>query len=160
MTRKRWRPVQPSSLEHATLLCTDYALHRHNRSIPQIADIVGVSKWTIHKWIGEGTIPTRRIRPFEFACDATFITQWIAGSAQKLVIDIPRGAAADQDSLLDLQNQMNEAVGLLTRFYRGDAEAPQVLQGVTQAMKQLAGHRANVVKADAPELGLFEGGAE
>ena len=48
----------------------------------------------------------------------------------------------------------------LTRFYRGEAEAADVLQGVTSAMGQLAGHRENVRKHDAPELALFGGDDE
>jgi len=160
MTRKRWKPVQPQTMQHAIRLCLDYALHRHNRSVAQVGDLVGVTEWTIYKWISEGSIPSKRVRPFEFACDATFVTGYLAASAQKLLFDIPAGQPADQASLLDLQNQVNEAVSLLTRFYRGDAEADDVLQGVTQAMKQLAGHRENVIKSDAPELALFEGGAE
>ncbi|ACL72750.1 putative bacteriophage repressor protein [Thioalkalivibrio sulfidiphilus HL-EbGr7] len=157
MTRKRWRPAQPQTMQHAIRLCLDYALHKHNRSVPRVADLIGTTEWTIYGWMKEGSIPSKRIRPFEFACDATFVTQYIATSAQKLVIDIPRGADADQDALLDLQNQLNEAVSLLTRFYRGGAEAEEVLQGVTLAMRQLAGHRENVIKSEAPELALFEG---
>ncbi|WP_234270891.1 hypothetical protein [Billgrantia ethanolica] len=147
-------------MNHAIRLCLDYALHKHNRSVARIGDLVGVSEWAIHKWVAEGSMPSKRIRPFEFACGCTFVTQYIATSALKLVIDIPSGQAADQDSLLDLQNQVNDAVSLLTRFYRGEVEAADVLEGTTQAMKQLAGHRENVIKAKAPELELFEGGDE
>jgi predicted site-specific integrase-resolvase len=160
MTRKRWKPVQPASMQHAIRLCLDYALHKHNRSVARVAELIGTSEWTIYKWMTDGSIPSKRIRPFEFACDATFITHYIATSAQKLVIDIPAGRAGSQDELLDLQNQLNDAVSLLTRFYRGEAEAADVLQGVTLAMQQLAGHRENARKHDAPELALFEGGEE
>ena len=160
MTRKRWKPAQPHSMQHAIRLCLDYALHKHNRSVARVAELIGTSEWTIYKWMTDGSIPSKRIRPFEFACDATFITHYIATSAQKLVIDIPTGRAGSQDELLDLQNQLNDAVSLLTRFYRGDAEAADVLQGVTLAMQQLAGHRENVRKHDAPELALFGGDAE
>jgi len=51
----------------------------------------------------------------------------------------------------------SQAVSLLTRFYRGDADTAEVLHGVTRAMEQLAGHRENVRKHDAPELALFGG---
>lgn len=157
MTRKRWKSVQPQTMQHAIRLCLDYALHKHNRSVARVADLVGTSEWTVYGWMKEGSIPSKRIRPFEFACDATFVTQYIAASAQKLVIDIPAGRSSNQDSLLDLQNHLNDAVSLLTRFYRGETEAEDVLQGVTVAMGQLACHRENVRKHDAPELGLFEG---
>lgn len=160
MTRKRWKPAQPQSMQHAIRLCLDYALHKHNRSVARIAELIGTTEWAVYKWMSEGSIPSVRIRPFEFACDATFITNYIATSAQKLVIDIPTGRAGSQDELLDLQNQLNDAVSLLTRFYRGNAEAADVLQGVTLAMQQLAGHRENVCKHDAPELALFGGDEE
>lgn len=160
MTRKRWKPVQPQSMQHAIRLCLDYALHKHNRSVARVAELVGTTEWSVYKWMSEGSIPSVRIRPFEFACDATFVTHYIAISAQKLVIDIPSGRSGSQDELLDLQNQLNEAVSLLTRFYRGEAETADVLQGVTHAMQQLAGHRENVRKHDAPELALFEGDEE
>ncbi|MEX0745287.1 MAG: hypothetical protein WD118_06760 [Phycisphaeraceae bacterium] len=160
MTRKRWKPVQPQSMQHAMRLCLDYALHKHNRSVSRVAELVGTSEWSVYKWMSEGSIPSVRIRPFEFACDATFVTQHIAASAQKLVIDIPSGRSCDQDGLLDLQNALNQAVSLLTQFYRGDADTPDVVQGVTRAMQDLAGHRENVCKHGAPELGLFEGGEE
>lgn len=160
MTRKRWKPAQPQSMQHAIRLCLDYALHKHNRSVARVAELIGTTEWSVYKWMSEGSIPSVRIRPFEFACDATFVTHYIATSAQKLVIDIPTGRAGSQDQLLDLQNQLNDAVSLLTRFYRGDAEAADVLQGITLAMQQLAGHRENVCKHDAPELALFGGDEE
>lgn len=156
--RKRWRARQPSSMQEAIRLCLDYAVHRHNRSVARVAELVGVSEWAIYKWMHEGSMPSVRIRPFEFACDATFVTQYIASSARKLVIDIPSGAPAARDDLLELQNTLNAAVGLLTRFYAGEAEDADVLEGVTRAMRELAGHRENVAKSEAPELGLFEGG--
>jgi hypothetical protein len=160
MTRKRWKPAQPQSMQHAIRLCLDYALHKHNRSVARVAELIGTTEWSVYKWMSEGSIPSVRIRPFEFACDATFVTHYIAASAQKLVIDIPTGRAGNQDELLDLQNQLNTTVSLLTRFYRGEAEAADVLQGITLAMQQLAGHRENVCKHDAPELALFGGDPE
>src|SRR3546814_16463613 len=71
--------------------------------------------WTVYKWMSEGSIPSRRIRSFEFACGATFLTQYIAISAQKIIIDIPAGRACGESGLLDLQNVLNDAVLLLTR---------------------------------------------
>ena len=145
-------------MQEAIRLCLDYALHKHNRSTARVAELIGTSEWTLYKWMSDGSIPSKRIRPFEFACDATYVTRYLAASAQKLVIDIPAGKTAEQADLLDLQNGVNEAVALLTRFYRGEAEAADVLQGVSHAMEQLAVHRENVRKNEEPELGLFEEG--
>lgn len=160
MTRRRWKNRQPTTPQDAMRLCLDWADHKHNRSVARVAELNGVSEWTIYKWMSEGSIPSKRIRPFEFACGATFVTQYIAISAQKLVIDIPLGRMCDESGLLDLQNTLNDAVSLLTRFYRGEVEAADVLQGATDAIAQLAGHRENVRKHSAPELDLFGGGEE
>lgn len=160
MTRRRWKPVQARSVQEAIRLCLDYAEHRHNRGAQRIGELIGTTEWTIYKWMSDGSIPSKRIRPFEFACDCTFITEYLAGSAQKLLVDIPSGRPADQSALLDLQNVCNTAVGALTRYYRNEAQTEDVLLAVTDAMKVLAAHRQNVTLADAPELGLFEGGGE
>ncbi|WP_435100788.1 hypothetical protein [Arhodomonas sp. AD133] len=144
-------------MAEAIRLCLDYAQHRHNASVARVGELVGVTEWAIYKWLHEGSMPSARIRPFELACGCTFVTQYIASSARKLVIDIPSGRASGQADLLDLQNAANQAVSLLTSFYRDEVETDDVLQGVTTAMECLAGHRENVRKADEPELGLFEG---
>ena len=70
------------------------------------------------------------------------------------------GGRVGQEDLLDLQSRCNDAVNLLTQFYTGSANEEDVLEGVTQAMRALAGHRENVRKSDAPGLGLFEGSGD
>ena len=155
MTRKRFKQRQATSMQEAIRLCLDYAAHRFNRSVTRVGDLCGASEWTIYKWMSEGSIPSKRIRPFEFACGCTYVTHYLAGTAGKLLIEIPTGRDVDQSDLLDLQNTMNDAVKLLTEFYRGKAEPGDVLLGVTAAMEQLAGHRENVRKHGEPELELF-----
>lgn len=157
MTRRRWKKVYPRDMQEAIRLCLDYAMHKHGRSVQRVADLNGVSEWVIYKWMSEGSIPSKRIRPFEFACDCTFITEYLCAGAQKLAIDIPRGREVDQSDLLALQTKANETVNQLARFYHGEAEAAEVLTTLTDAMTALAGHRANVDKVEAPELALFEG---
>ncbi len=142
-------------------LCLDYGREKRNLSVERVADLMGIpSKWTLYKYLENGRMPATLIRPFEHACGATFVTQYIGASAQKLLIDIPTGQAADQDDLLTLQTVLNDTVSLLAQFYKGNLESEEVMGGLTAAMGQLAGHRCNVEKAAAPELALFEGDAE
>lgn len=47
-------------------------------------------------------------------------------------------------------------MGLLIRFYEGDAAVDETLAALTDTMRGLAWHRVNVEKTIAPELGLFE----
>jgi hypothetical protein len=158
MTKRRWKPAQARSMQEAIHLCLRYAEHHHNRGVERVGDLIGTSHWTIYKWAGDGSIPSRRIRPFEFACGCTYITEYLAASANKLLVDIPTGRRVDESELLDLQNTCSRAVAALTDFYRGSAAPEDVLHTITEAMKGLASHRANVPLAETPELGLFEGG--
>lgn len=157
MARRSWKRVQPTSLRHAIELCLEYARDKQNLSVDRVADLMGQSsRWTLYKWMENGRMPAILIRPFEHACSCTFVTQYIAASAHKLVVDIPRGKKAKDSDLLALQTGFNEALNLLARFYQGEVEADQTIATLTDAMAQIAGHRENVSKALAPELGLFE----
>lgn len=156
MGRRNWKRVQPQSLRHAMELCLEYGKEKKNLSVDRVADLMGIpSKWAIYKYLESGKMPANLIRPFEHATGATFVTQYIGASAQKLLIDIPSGKPSDDQSLLDLHHSLNDCVHLLTRFYRGEVEAPEVLNGITEAMQELAGHRENVRKHAEPELDLF-----
>lgn len=120
-------------MQEAIRLCLDYALHKHNRSVARVAELMGVTEWVVYRWMSEGSLPSKRIRPFEFACDATFVTRYIVMSASQVVIYIPAGRACDQSDLLDLQNALNDSVALRTQFYRGEAEA---MHGITHPLRQ------------------------
>ena len=138
-------------------LNVEFARDRSNLSIDNIADLMGLpSKWTLYKWLESGRMPANLIRPFEHACGATYMTQYIAGSAHKLLIDIPSGKPAKDGDLLALQTDFNDALNLLASFYKGDASADDTLSALTATLTQIAGHRANVSQALTPELGLFE----
>jgi hypothetical protein len=138
-------------------LCLEYARAKRNLSVDGIAELMGQSnKWVIYKWLENGRLPAILIRPFEHACGCTFITQYIATSAHKLLVDIPNGQPATDDELLGLHNDFNVAVTLLSNFYKGRAEADDTISALTSLLSQLAGHRANVSKALTPELGLFD----
>jgi len=159
MRRRNWKRIRPTSLRQAMQYCLDHAWDRHNRSVEQVAELMGLANhWVIYKWLNSGRLPAVLIRTFEHACGVTFVTDYIATSAHKLLVDIPSGKPARDTDLLGLQTQFNDAVNVLARFYRGDAEADETLAALTAAMGEIAGHRANVAQAMTPELALFEGG--
>jgi len=142
-------------------LCLEHGREKRNLSVDRVADLMGLtSKWTLYKWLENGRMPANLIRPFEHACGATFMTQYIATSAHKLLVDIPRGRPANDDEVLELQTGFNDAVNLLARFYRGEVGAEETVAALTQTMSEIAAHRENVSKALTPELGLFEEGME
>ena len=158
MARRNWKRATATSLRHAMELCLEYAKGKKNLSVDNIADLMGLNnKWTLYKWMESGRMPSILIRPFEHACGCTYMTQYIASSAHKLLVDIPNGKPPKDTDLISLQTGFNEAVNLLAGFYQGKASADETLGALTSVMGQIAGHRVNVSKALAPELQLFGG---
>jgi len=156
MAKRNWKKVQPNSLSHAQELCQEHALAKHNRSVANIADLMGLSnKWNLYKWLENGRMPAILIRPFENACGIDFITQYLAASDHKLLIDIPTGRKADEGQINDLQLSFNEAVSHLIKFYQDGGEINESIINLNAVMRQLAWHRENVSKSQAPELDLF-----
>ncbi len=156
MSRRNWKRVSPTSLRHAMELCLEHGRDKRNLSVDRVADLMGLtSKWALYKWLENGRIPANLVRPFEHACGCTFMSQYIATSAHKLLVDIPTGKPAQDDDVLALQGACNEAINLLAQFYRGDAEADATAAALTGLMGEIAGHRERVNKSLTPELSLF-----
>ncbi|UEX77030.1 hypothetical protein [Sediminicurvatus halobius] len=127
----------------------------------RVADLMGLpSKWALYKWMESGRLPAVLIRPFEHATGATFVTQYLAASAHKLVVDMPSGKPAADEEVLELQSACNEAVNQLARYYRGQADAEETVSALTSVLGAIAGHRENVARSLAPELDLFGEGEE
>lgn len=156
MSKRNWKRAMPRSLRHGMQLCLEFAKERHNLSIERIADRMGLpSHWTLYKWLESGRMPTNLVRPFEIACGCQFVTQYIATSAHKLLIDIPTAKPVIDTDLLALQSGFNDAVNVLARFYKGNAEAGDAINELTRLMGDIASHRARVEQSIDPELDLF-----
>ena len=153
--KRNWKKVRPTSLLHALELCVDYAREVHNLSVERIADRMGeTTHHALYKWLAEGGMPMRKLRPFEHACGCKFGSRWVAMSGDLLTIDIPTGRSGDSHDVMALQETLNDAVGALLAFYSGKAPAEDVLARITAGMEGLAFHRENVKKHDQPELDL------
>jgi hypothetical protein len=151
------RAPHPTNLRHAMELCLKDARRKHNRSVERVADLMGVANhWSLYKWMESGRLPAILIRPFEHACGAHYVTEYLATSAHRLLVEIPSGRPVADGDLVVLQLGVSEAVALLARFHRGEAEAGETIGALTRVMADLAGHRENVAKSMAPELALFE----
>lgn len=153
--RHRRRPA-PRSLRHGMELCLKHALARHRRSVDRVADLMGLaSKWSLYKWMESGRMPANLIRPFEHACGAHYVTEYIAYSAQRLAIEIPTGRASGPQDVAELQALFAEATQLLVRFYRDQTNSTETIASLHELLAAIAWHRENVAKAAAPELDLF-----
>lgn len=160
MPRRNWTHVRPTSLRHAMELCTEFALVKHNRSVEQLAELMGLnSHWVLYKWMSSGRMPANMIRPFEHACGAHYVTQYIGTSAHRLVIPIPSGRVPDGQDIHALQAAMTRAVGELLSYHRGEASAGDTINAIDEAMAGLAWHRETVNTSDQPGLPLDDGEA-
>ena len=135
------------SLQDAFDLCQEFAKERYNRGPKRIAHLMGVKDWVLYKWLKQQTMPTNRIEQFEVICGCNYVTQWLAISGQKLLIDIPATATDTSRDLLRLQLAMNKAAGALIE---GNDPA-EIMAAITAAMEQLAWHREQLEQGGVNE---------
>lgn len=153
--RKRYQRI-PSSLCEAIQLCLDHAL-ANQRPPKRISDLMGVKLDTLYKWLAENRIPANMINPFEHACQATYLTQYLCAQAHLLAIEMPNGRKLKAGDVMDLQQNFNNAMSLLIGFYKGEAGQEETVCSLASLMGEVAYHKANVERAAAPELSLFDG---
>ncbi|MEC5319013.1 hypothetical protein VSX61_08695 [Brenneria populi subsp. brevivirga] len=154
-TRRNWKRIQPSGLRNALELCKDHARARLNRSVEQVADLMGLSDhWTLYKWLQNGRMPANLIRPYEAACGIDYVTRWIAASGGKLLIDIPTGRALQATDVSELHGSFADAMKLLTDFYAGRATQDNTVQALTNHLQSVAWHHGNVNAHSNPQLEL------
>ena len=152
--RKRLSRV-PSNLADAIQSCLDYALRKYNRSPKRIADLMGMKIDTLYKWLADDRIPTNMIGSFEHACGATYLTQYLCAQAHLMAVEIPTGRKMNSGDVMELQQHFAESVGLLIAFYRGEGDLDSTVCSLQSLLNQVAWHKANVERADTPELALF-----
>ena len=161
MARRNWNKVQATSLLNAIELCSEYGKEKHNLSVPRIAELMGLANHHIlYKWMAEGKIPATMIRPFENACQTTFISRWISHSAGFLAIKIPAGRKATAKNINDLQRSLVEVATAIMEFHGGNFTQEECVSTLTAAMEDIAWHRLNIEKYDQPDLDLFKSTVE
>lgn len=152
MRNRHWKTWRPSSLQEAVEGCVSFAQHNHRRDVERIADLVGESKWTLYKWIEQGSIPSKKIPGFEHACGCFYVTAYLAASARKLLIDLPTGRASGPQQIQALQEACNTAVGALISFAQQKASSDDVVGAINRALEHLVYERTNVALHKQPTL--------
>lgn len=99
-------------------------------------------------------MPAVKIRPFEHACGADFVTQYQAHSAGYLLVKMPTGRKSEHRDLNELGRFTHEALGLVIEFYTSHEGADEAKHALSQLMEDLAFQRGNIDKHKQPELSL------
>ncbi|MDI3325606.1 hypothetical protein QKW35_14605 [Pontibacterium granulatum] len=153
MARRNWKNVRATSITNGLELCIQHARDKRNKSVQQIAELMGLPNHsTLYKWLESGRMPAVMIRPFEHACGAEFVTQYLATSANKLLVEIPSGKRSEHKELNELSVAAHSVIGMLISFYDGDQSTDETLNALTGLMEDLAHQRGNIQKHQQPEL--------
>lgn len=120
-----------------------------------VSDLMGAAYATVYDWLSKGTLPANKIAPFEFACGANYVTEWICANAHLLAVEMPSGRQIKETDVLGLNQHFLEATALLIGFFKGEAGQDETIAELDALMGELGWHRANVERADSPELELF-----
>lgn len=154
MTRRVWKNVRASSMLEALRLCKEYAQAKSNLSVERIADRMGATHDSLYKWLASGRLPAILIPAYEHACGCHFVSEWLAASTGKLLIDMPMGRKADAAELMQVNTSCASALQLLTSFYAdpGSANTEATLCALRNHLEQVAYHHHNVAAYTTPEL--------
>lgn len=153
MTRKNWKHERAISLRRGMELNVQHAREKLNRSVDRIADLMGMpSHFTLYKYLESGRMPAILIPAFENACGAHFVTQYLATSANRMLVEIPTGRRATHKELNEVSAYTNQVMGMLIDFYEGRCEQEEVEGALTTLIEDLAHQRGNVAKHQQPEL--------
>lgn len=155
MARRNWKHERAISLRRGMELNVHFAREKLNRSVDRIADLMGMpSHFTLYKYLESGRMPAILIPAFENACGAHFVTQYLAHSANRMLVDIPTGRNATHKELNEVSAYTNQVMGMLIDFYEGRCEQEEVEGALTNLIEDLAHQRGNIAKHQQPELQL------
>lgn len=153
--RAFWKRYQPTSCRDALHQCKAYAQEARNLSVERIADQMGLpDHWALYKWIESGRFPFVLIPAYESACGINLPSRWLAATQRRLLVDMPVGRAATEDDLVQLGTGFQQAVQLLSDFYKsnGATDPAPVLDALRSHLESVAHHHLNVAGFSQPEL--------
>ncbi|WP_432719876.1 hypothetical protein R0381_003622 [Jeongeupia wiesaeckerbachi] len=152
--KRSWNRFVAADSTSAIRGCLGYARDHRNLSVEGVADLAGFSHHDLYKYASNGRMPAILIPPFEHACGAHFLSDWLALKAGRLVISVPLGRSTSAKDINALQTVLNDAVGQILAFAAGNTDEHQALSAIHAAMAGLAWHRVNIEKHSQPELAL------
>lgn len=151
MTTRHSPPV-PTSLNQAFEMDKAHAFKHRRLNIERLAELMSTKPATLYKWIEADTMPAVALLAWQHITGANNVARYLASAEGGVLIKIPTGKAPTADDVHVLQATLNGAIGALLGFMTGETDQATTLGKLGAGLEALAWHRANVAKADQPEL--------
>ena len=148
----RHSPLVPTSLRQAFDMDKAHANKRYRLTIERLAELMNTTPATLYKWIETDSMPARALLSWQHLTGANNVARYLASAEGDVLIKIPTGKAPTADDVHILQATLNGAIGALLGFISGETDQATTLGKLGAGLEALAWHRANVAKADQPEL--------
>lgn len=155
MAARNWKRFRANNLRDAMRACKDYALEKRQLSVPRIGELMGdVSEDSLYGWLSKSSMPLRLVPTFELVCGAHFVSEWLAASAGRMVIAMPKGKKANQAELLQITTDCSAAMEKLAAFYADPSkvDTAELMEMLQRHLEQVAFQHQNVGQYIAPEL--------
>ena len=156
MPPRNWKRFRPNSLTEALRGCKDYALAtKRQMSVARIAELMGgVTEESLYGWLAKGRMPAVLIPTFEMVCGAHFVSDWLAASAGRMVIPMPKGHKVSEAELLQINADCTAAMSQLAAFYADPSkvDTAELLELLQRHLEQVAFQHHNVGQYIAPQL--------
>ena len=157
MPPRNWKRFRANNLTDALRGCKDYALQHRQLSVGRIAELMGgVSEDSLYGWLCKGRMPAVLIPTFELVCGVHFVTDWLAASAGRLVITMPKGRKVNDAELLQINEDCTKAMTKLAAFYADPSkvDTAELLELLQRHLEQVAFQHHNVGQYISPQLEL------
>ena len=155
MPPRNWKRFRANNLRDAMRACKDFALEKHQLSVARIAELMGdVTEDSLYGWLSKGRMPVALVPTFELVCGAHFVSDWLAASAGRMVIAMPKGRKPSEAELHQITEGCSTAMRKLAAFYADPAkvDTAELMELLQRHLEQVAFQHRNVGQYIAPEL--------
>ena len=155
MPVRNWKRFRANNLRDAMRACKDHALEKRKLSVERIAELMGdVTEDSLYGWLSKGRMPVSLVPTFELVCGVHFVTEWLAASAGRMVIPMPKGRNVSKEELLQINADCTAAMTKLAAFYADPSkvDTAELLELLQRHLEQVAFQHHNVGQFIAPQL--------
>lgn len=151
MAQRTSKPM-PTSLRSAIEMDKAHALKHKRLNIERLAELLGTTPATLYKWIETDSMPLRMLVAWQHLTGSNNVMRYLASRESCVVIAIPSGRCPDADDVHALQATLTGSMGAYLSYLSRETDREVCLAKLSMGLESLAWHRANVEKADQPEL--------